>query len=59
VWAYRIIGVAIAMFLPAVAGNWLDERLGSRFLGGAGLVIGFTGGLAALVRTARPQRPTP
>lgn len=59
VWAYRIIGVAIAMFLPAVVGSWLDDRLGTRFLGGLGLVVGFTGGLAALIRTTRPRRPAP
>ena len=39
-WASQIIAIGLAMFLPAVAGNWLDARLGTRFLGPAGLVFG-------------------
>jgi hypothetical protein len=38
------------MFLPAVAGNWLDTRFGTRFLGPAGLVLGFIIGLTWLVQ---------
>ena len=49
-WASRIIAIGLAMFLPAVAGNWLDTRLGSRFLGPAGLVLGFILGLTWLVQ---------
>jgi hypothetical protein len=49
-WASRIIAIGIAMFLPAVAGNWLDARLGTRFLGPVGLVVGFVIGLAWLVQ---------
>lgn len=49
-WASRIIAIGIAMFLPAVAGNWLDARLGTRFLGPVGLVVGFVVGLAWLVQ---------
>lgn len=57
VWAYRIIAVAVAMFLPAVAGRWLDARAGSSVFGITGLVIGVAGGLATLVRTARAPLP--
>jgi hypothetical protein len=39
-WASQIIAIGLAMFLPAVAGNWLDARFGTRFLGAAGLVFG-------------------
>ena len=49
-WASRIIAMGIAMFLPAVAGNWLDARLGTGFLGPTGLVLGFVLGLAWLVQ---------
>lgn len=49
-WASRIIAIGIAMFLPAVAGNWLDARLGTRFLGPVGLVVGFVIGLTWLVQ---------
>jgi ABC-type transport system involved in cytochrome c biogenesis permease subunit len=52
-WASRIIAVGVAMFLPAVAGNWADDRLGTAFLGPAGLVVGFVAGLAWLVRIGR------
>jgi len=52
-WASRIIAIGIAMFLPAVAGNWLDARLGTRFLGPVGLVVGFVIGLAWLVQLGR------
>lgn len=50
VWASRIIAVGLAMFLPAVAGNWLDHRLETTFLGMAGLVLGFIFGLAWIVQ---------
>ena len=28
-WATRIMVIAMTMVLPALAGNWLDERLGT------------------------------
>jgi hypothetical protein len=55
-WASRIIAVGIAMFLPAVAGGWLDARLGTAFLGPVGLVLGFAVGLAWLIRMATGMR---
>jgi len=57
VWASRIIAVGVAMFLPAVAGNWLDRRLGTGFLGMAGLVLGFMLGLTWLVQLGRSKKP--
>ena len=42
--------MGIAMFLPAVAGNWIDARLGTGFLGPVGLVLGFVLGVAWLVQ---------
>jgi hypothetical protein len=53
VWASRIMAVGLAMFMPAVAGNWLDNRLGTGVLGMAGLVLGFVFGLAWLVQVSR------
>jgi hypothetical protein len=45
------------MFLPGVAGGWLDARLGTRFLAPVGLVLGFVAGLAWLLQlTAGPKR---
>ena len=51
-WASRIIAVGLVMFLPAVAGGWLDLRLKTSFLSAIGLVIGFVAGLGWLVRLA-------
>jgi uncharacterized membrane protein YgdD (TMEM256/DUF423 family) len=48
-WASRIMAIGLAMFLPSVAGRWLDARLGTTFLAPAGLVMGFVTGLAWLV----------
>jgi hypothetical protein len=45
------------MFLPAVAGNWLDSRLGTGVLGMAGLVLGFVLGLTWLVQLSRRKKP--
>ena len=55
-WASRIIAIGIAMFLPAVAGNWLDSRLGTGFLGLAGLVLGFVLGLTWLAQLSRRKK---
>lgn len=57
VWASRIMAMGLAMFLPAVAGGWLDARLGTGFLAPVGLVLGFVAGLAWLVQLAG-KRPT-
>jgi len=57
-WASQIIAVGVAMFVPAVAGGWLDSRLGTAVLGPVGLVLGFAAGLAWLVRlTSGRGRP--
>jgi len=51
------MAVGAAMFLPAVAGGGLDAQFGTRFLAPAGLVLGFAGGLAWLVRLTARRRP--
>jgi len=56
VWASRIMAVGLVMFLPALAGNWLDARLKTAFLGLIGLGLGFTAGLYWLVRMATPKK---
>jgi hypothetical protein len=52
-WASRIIAMGCAMFLPAVAGRWLDTRMGTGFLGPLGLVVGFVAGLSWLIHLSR------
>jgi len=41
-WVGVITTIALEMVLPGLAGQWLDRRLGTRFL----TLIGFTFGLA-------------
>jgi hypothetical protein len=53
VWVSRITAIGLAMFLPAVAGNWLDARLGTGFLGLVGLALGFTVSISWLVQLQR------
>jgi hypothetical protein len=60
-WVARITAVGLGMALPAVAGTWLDTRLGTTFLGPAGVVVGLAVALAWVVRLgatapARPRR---
>lgn len=50
VWVSRIMAIGLTMFLPGVAGNWADARLGTRFLGPGGWVIGMAAALLALSR---------
>lgn len=52
----RITALGLVMFLPAVAGGWLDRRLGIAALAPVGLVLGFATGLFWLVRLARGPR---
>jgi hypothetical protein len=44
------------MFLPAVAGSWLDARAGTGFLAPVGLVFGFVAGLTWLVQLSQRSR---
>ncbi len=56
VWVSRIVAVGLAMFLPAVAGGWVDSRIGTSFLGPVGLVFGFVTGLWWLVHMAKGRK---
>lgn len=49
-WVSRIMAIGLTMFLPGVAGNWLDARLGTSFFGPLGLVAGFSVGILSLAR---------
>jgi len=40
VWVSRIMAIGLTMFLPGVAGGWLDARLGTSLLGPLGIVAG-------------------
>lgn len=44
------MAIGLTMFLPGVAGNWLDARLGTSFLGPLGLAAGFSVAILSLAR---------
>lgn len=52
-WVSRILAVAAAMVLPGVAGQWLDKRLGTGFLGLVGFAVGVVSGLAYLLAVTK------
>ena len=52
-WVTKITTVAFEFFIPGLIGQWCDQRLGTRFLGLAGLAFGMVFGLWHLLRMAR------
>ena len=48
-WVSRIFAAAIMMVVPGLAGQWLDERLGTNFLVLLGFGGGLVGGMAYLI----------
>ena len=55
VWVSRIMALGLTMFLPGVAGGWLDARLGTRLFGPLGLVGGLSTAVFLLSRLATPR----
>jgi hypothetical protein len=49
-WVSRIIAIGLTMFLPGVAGSWLDTQLGTRFIGPAGFALGLGTAITWLVQ---------
>ena len=52
-WVAKITTVALEMVLPAVAGGYLDRRLGTRYWVLVGLVVGMVTGLYHLLQMVR------
>ncbi|MEO1991713.1 MAG: hypothetical protein ABGW78_07265 [Pirellulales bacterium] len=52
-WASRIMAIGFVMFLPSVAGKWLDDRFDMSFLGATGLILGFIVGLIWLIQLSK------
>jgi hypothetical protein len=52
-WAARIMALGLMMFLPGVAGTWLDDRWGTRFLGPGGFVAGVSLAIYRLFHLSR------
>jgi len=57
VWVSRIMAIGLSMFLPGVAGGWLDARLGTRFLGALGFVLGLATAFLSLSRLTSRRGP--
>lgn len=51
-WVSRIMAVGLTMFLPGVAGGWLDARFGTSFLGPLGIAAGLGVALLWLTKIA-------
>ena len=57
VWVSRILAVAAVMVLPGLAGQWLDKRWGTGFVGMIGFALGLVLGMAYLLTmTKQPPR---
>ncbi|MBI2478826.1 MAG: AtpZ/AtpI family protein [Planctomycetia bacterium] len=52
-WVAKITTVALEMVLPAVIGKWLDQLLGTHFLGVLGLAVGVPLGIWHLVKMTK------
>ena len=55
-WVSRIMAIGLTMFLPGVAGGWLDARLGTRFIGPLGFVAGLGLAIYSLSQLAVRKR---
>jgi hypothetical protein len=44
-WVARITAVGIEMVVPGIAGQWLDQRIGTSFIGLVGFAVGVVGGM--------------
>ena len=56
-WVAKITTVALEMFLPAVAGGWLDRQLGTNYWALIGVVLGVTVGLWHLLQMTKVKKP--
>jgi hypothetical protein len=56
-WVARITAVSLLMFLPGVAGQWLDDRFGTKFLTLVGFGFGFCAGLGSLLVMVKKKGP--
>ena len=52
-WVAKITTIAFEFFLPGLAGQWADQRWGTKFLGLFGLTIGLVLGLWHLLKMTR------
>ncbi len=54
----KITTVALEMVVPIVVGMWLDQKLGTQFLGIVGIALGVPLGIWHLIKLTRPKSTT-
>lgn len=54
-WVSQITTVVAEMVLPGLAGQWLDNRWGTKFLTLVGFALGLTVGIWHLIAMTRPK----
>ncbi len=55
-WVGRITAIGLVMVLPGAGGNWLDRQLETTVCEPIGFLLGFTLGLASIIRLAAKNR---
>jgi len=55
-WVSRITTVALEMILPGLAGLWLDNRVGTKFLALLGFALGVPLGIRHLIAMTKSKR---
>ena len=55
-WVSKITAVALEMILPGLAGLWLDNQLGTRFLALLGFALGVPLGMWHLIAMTKSKR---
>ncbi len=54
-WVSQITAVVAEMVVPGLAGQWLDRRWGTKFIGLTGFVLGLTVGIWHLLAMTRSR----
>jgi hypothetical protein len=58
-WVSQITTVVAEMVLPGLAGQWLDQRWGTKFIGLLGFALGLTVGIWHLLAMTRSRNAGP
>lgn len=58
-WASRVLTVVVVMVGPGLAGDWLDQKWGTAFMGPLGFIVGVPLGIYYLVQVTKPRPVKP
>lgn len=53
----RVFAATAAMALPGIAGSWVDQKLGTSWIGVVGFIVGPPLGLGYLIAVYRQPKP--